>query len=365
MTLQGKGFMIWQVPNCEGGNPNAIAAAALEANLSHVLIKIADSSYAYNINKTTGVDMVYPIVQALHSKGIQAWGWHYVYGYNPEGEANIAVNRVNDLGLDGYVIDAEVEYKLPGRDVAATTFMNKLRQGIPNTPVALCSFRFPSYHRELPWTEFLDQCDYNMPQVYWQEAHNAGAQLERSVSELLALTPSRPVIPTGPVYKVGDWVPYASDITEFLSTAKSLGLSAANFFAWDYGRSILPDLWNAVSDFDWSSSTSYVSIPQQLINLYNTQNIDEIISMYTEDAVHITAAQTVQGKTALQAWYTNLFEQVLPNAEFTVTNVTESDNVRHFTWTATSSNGSVSNGNDTIGLIDGIITYHYSFFTVG
>ena len=46
MTLQGKGFMIWQVPNCEGGDPNAIAAVAMEANLSHVLIKIADSSYA-------------------------------------------------------------------------------------------------------------------------------------------------------------------------------------------------------------------------------------------------------------------------------------------------------------------------------
>ena len=364
MTLQGKGFMIWQVPNCEGGDPNAIAAAALEANLSHVLIKIADSSYAYNINKTTGVDMVYPIVQALHSKGIQAWGWHYVYGYDPVGEANIAVNRVNDLGLDGYVIDAEVEYKQSGRDVAATTFMNKLRQGIPNTPVALCSFRFPSYHRELPWTEFLDKCDYNMPQVYWQEAHNAGAQLERSVSELLALTPSRPVIPTGPVYKVGGWVPYASDITEFLSTAQNLGLSAANFFAWDYGRTILTDLWNAVANYNWSSSTPYVGITQQLINLYNAHNVDEIVSMYTEDAVHITAAQTVQGKTALQAWYTNLFEQILPNAEFTITNVTESDNVRHFTWIATSSNGSVNNGNDTIGLIDGIITYHYSFFTV-
>jgi len=39
-------------------------------------------------------------------------------------------------------------------------------------------------------------------------------------------------------------------------------------------------------------------------------------------------------------------------------------NTRHFTWTATSSKGKVTNGNDTLGILDGKIVYHYSYYTV-
>ena len=44
MTLQGKGFFTFNLPECEGGDPAAIVAAALAAGLSHVIIKIADTS---------------------------------------------------------------------------------------------------------------------------------------------------------------------------------------------------------------------------------------------------------------------------------------------------------------------------------
>jgi hypothetical protein len=188
MAIQGKGFMIWKVPNCEGGNAANIAAVAKAAGLAHVWIKIADGPYAYNIDKNTKADLVAPVVQELHARKIQVLGWHYVYGDNPIGEAQIAVKRINELSLDGYAIDAEVEYKQPGRDVAARSFMSELRKGIPpNTvPVGLCSFRYPKLHPQLPWKDFLDKCDYNMPQVYWQAAHNPGDQLRSSVNEFKA-----------------------------------------------------------------------------------------------------------------------------------------------------------------------------------
>ena len=81
MIPSGKGFFIWQIPNCENGDPDAIAALAQDAHFTHVLVKIADTKYSYNIY--SGVDMVPPLVQALRARNIQVWGWHYVYGDDP------------------------------------------------------------------------------------------------------------------------------------------------------------------------------------------------------------------------------------------------------------------------------------------
>jgi hypothetical protein len=86
--------------------------------------------------------------------------------------------------------------------------------------------------------------------------------------------------------------------------------------------------------------------------------------LYDSNGVHITAAQTVQGTDAIRNWYTTFLTQTLPNATFTLTGVSGSGNSRHFTWQANSSVGKVLNGNDTIGLINGKIGYHYKFFTV-
>ena len=93
MTLTGKGFFIWKVKGCENGSPTAITELAGQANLSHVLIKIADGSYSYNV-EPDGRDLVTPVVQSLHAAGIQSWGWHYIYGDDPIGEANKAIQRI-------------------------------------------------------------------------------------------------------------------------------------------------------------------------------------------------------------------------------------------------------------------------------
>jgi hypothetical protein len=364
MALQGKGFMIWKVPSCEAGSAAEIARVAVEAKLSHVLIKIADGPYTYNVDKSTKVDYVPAVVSALRAKGLQVWGWHYVYGYNPVGEAQIAAKRVKELGLDGYVIDAEAEYKLPGRDVAARSFMTELRKGIPNTPVALCSYRFPTYHPQLPWKDFLNKCDFNMPQVYWQSAHNPGAQLKRCVREFQAITPYRPIMPTGPVYRYAGWEATQSEMVEFLQTVVELNLSSTNFFAWDYGRTKLKTLWDTISMFPWPSDT----IPQDICEKYmlalSSGDPARIVQLYTADAVHITSAETVQGTAPIQNWYSNFLTKTLPSAAFSLTGIDGTDNNRHFTWTAVSSAGKVLNGSDTLGLVNGKIAYHYSYFTI-
>lgn len=368
MPLTGKGFFIWKIKSCENGNPTAIASTAQSAGLTHVLIKIADGPNPFNIDSSTNTDLLPPVVKALHAIGIQVWGWHYVYGYNPSGEAQIAAQRVSNLGLDGYVIDAEKEYKLPGRAAVARTFMNELRRRLPETPVALSSFRFPTYHPQIPWKAFLEQCDYNMPQVYWEQAHNPAAQLRRCLDEFSALSPNRPVIPTGSAYGVGNWAPKPMEMTEFLNAAKEYKLSAANLYSWDYSRVNLKSCWETAAAFKWEDPAPLPppvkDIQDLLFEGLNQSNLDEILKLYHPQAVHITRGQTIQGVDGIRDWYRTFLNQEIPQAAFKLHTTSGTGITRHLGWEAVSPLKKIENGQDTIGLLSGKILYHYSSFKV-
>jgi len=364
LTLQGKGFYLWQIKRCEGGSATAIANAAVQAGLSHVLIKIADGTSSYNLDATTGADLVPPVLQALKARNIQVWGWHYVYGYDPLGEANIAIQRIQQLGLDGYAIDAEDQYKLPGRDVVAGQFMTRLRAALPTFPIALSSYRYPTYHPQLPWKAFLEQCDLNMPQVYWVEAHNPGEQLTRSLREFQAITPFRPLIPTGSAYKQGTWQPTAAEMVEFLRTAQNLNMTAANFWEWGHTRLYLPALWDAIAAYSWPGTPGEPDLLQQYFAALNAHDLNQVMALYDANAVHVDPASTIQGAAAIRAWYTKFFSQTLPNAIFTLGENSTNASSRYFSWSAQSTAGSVTNGADTLGLVAGKILYHYTQFTV-
>jgi hypothetical protein len=80
--------------------------------------------------------------------------------------------------------------------------------------------------------------------------------------------------------------------------------------------------------------------------------------------VHITAARTSQGIFGLETWYRELFISLLPGATFSLTGTSGDDFGRIFSWQASFPQGVVRNGNDTFGLVDGKIAYHYSYFSV-
>lgn len=248
--LTGKGMYIWQIKNCERGDPELIAARAKGAGLSHCLIKVADG--IHHVNLIGANDLVWPLVVALHRQGIQAWGWHYVYGNDPVNEAKVAIDSIAWLGLDGFVVDAEVEYKAPGKTVAAEKYMAPIRARFPHLPLALSSYRFPTLHRDFPFVNFLKYCDLNMPQVYWLFASNAGSQLSRSVAEFNALTVKRPIIPTGAAWRQGGWAATPAHIADFLSTAERLGLQAANFWEWWRSRTDIPQVWDAIASYPFA-----------------------------------------------------------------------------------------------------------------
>jgi len=369
--LSGKGWFIWQVSRCEHGSPSAIADKAVAAGLSHVLIKVADRTYSYGLN-WHGQDQVAPVAAALHSKGIQVWGWHYVYGQQPVDEAKAAVQRAHQLGLDGYVIDAEGEYSAPGMAAAAHTFMVSLKVGLPaEMPVALSSYRYPSVHRDLPWAAFLEHCDFSMPQVYWQGSHNSAVQLTRSVSELsdpkLVGTP-RPVVPTGSAYGAGDWIATPDDLQKFLAAAQQLKLSAANFYSWD--AAVVHDnheLWDTVASYDWKNGATDLAndaLVRRLFAALNAADLAELGRVYAELAAHVTAERTLFGVGTIVAWYQKLLTTQLAGAVFTITSMTGTGNSRFVKWTAISPQAQVSDGDDTFGIIGGHILYHAAHFTI-
>lgn len=372
MELKGKGIFIWKIQHCEGGDVAAIADLAEEAGLSHVLIKIADGAYSYNYDYRTKVDFVPPLVSELRRKGIAAWGWHYVRGDAPGAEARKAVDRVKALQLDGYVIDAEDEYK--ARYSQATTFMNAVRKDLPNTPIALASYRFPSLHPTLPWRNFLEKCDLNMPQMYWQGAKNPKVQLQRCLEEFDSMANKRPVVPIGAAYKEHGWTPSAGEVKDFLDEAQRLKLTAANFWEWAQARSV--GLWDTIAGYTWGKKPptappapqpapqpASVDIVDRYIAALNSRKPDQVIALFKPDAIHVDPAQTLQGTGEIIGWYAEFFMLTMPKASFKVTALSSGKGVRRFSWIATLPNGKVITGSDVFGLFSGRIGFHSTTFS--
>jgi len=368
MTLKGKGYFMWQVPKCDGGDPARIAARCRSAGLSHVMFKIADgANWAYNYDPTRRIEYIPPVAAALHGVGIKVWGWHYVRGDDPVGEARLAIQRMRTLNLDGYIVDAEREYKEPGKKVAAQRFMQELRAGLPNTPVGLSTYRYPQVHYSLPYSQFLERCDFAMPQVYFEFAHDVEQQLERSVAQYQALQPARPIVVTGPTYNHNAWRPSAEEVLRFLQRARQMGLAAVNFWAYDFAtRSTMIDLWDAVAGYDWPVEGQVADMPERLVGRLNEKDPKLVAGLYLENAAHVTGERTVIGREAVRQWYEDLLKKTLPNGTFQITGKSGSGSTRQFTWTAHSDRGSVVDGSDTLGLgPDGNrILYHYTSFSL-
>lgn len=267
MIPTGKGIFIWQISKCGEADPQRIADLATAAGFDWVCLKAADGTYNYNqgLPTWTGPDLLGRTIERLRLAGIRVAGWQYVYGASYLGvsaarsEAKRAIENINRFEFDAWLIDAERQYKRQGASAWAADYMAALRTACPSVSLGLCSYRFPSVHPEIPWAAFLEKCDFHAPQVYWINAHNPAAQLQKSVAQLKALKPL-PVVPVGaayydPGYK---WQPLVSELDEFDQAAHDLGLPGLSWWEWGEngrGAEYLPDLWTALSAHTWRTST--------------------------------------------------------------------------------------------------------------
>ena len=265
MKPMGKGIFIWKGSNVLKGDLQATIQACLRMGLSWVALKIGDDTdaqWASYPGKMAGV------VRMFQAAGLKVWGWHYIYGgvyvsksdqFYVEGplpadEADFARQQVQALNLDGYIIDAEKEWKGMNQKLRAKTFMDRLR-GI-GVPVALCSYRFPSLHPQFPWAEFLAGCDLHMPQVYWGPGR-AVSDLEKSLFELLQLR-SLPIVPVGRAY-IGDGHadPKPEELTALMKRAFDRGMPGFSFWALDflYMHAGGAARMAAIEAYQWGEST--------------------------------------------------------------------------------------------------------------
>ena len=277
--IDGKGIMIWKGVNY--GTLTECVQACVDMGLRWVALKIGDAA---STTYRSFPDMA-QAVAAFRAAGIKVWLWHYIYGgiwidkagvvhvegASPAQEAVFAKQQVSALGGDGYIIDAEREYKVYNQTYRAASFVS----GIANigVPVALCSYRFPSLHATFPWATFLTKSDIHMPQVY----HGPGRgiiDLERSYSELMAKR-VLPFVPVGRAY-IGDGYPEpgpsADEMTQFMTHAENKGCPGISWWAMDFLKLHMggPARQAAISAYQWADDAPP---PQATLTVPEGKNI--------------------------------------------------------------------------------------------
>jgi hypothetical protein len=255
--------------------PEATADALSAMGCRWVAIKIGDGAAA---TWATYPGAQQAAIRAFVERGIQVWGWHYVYGGvaavrnedgtwryiasgpSPEQEAdfvNDIMGKLASAGMSGYIIDAEQEYKGGGQAARATRFMDRLNVSVP---VALSTYRYPTAHREFPWREFYasGKIHYHMPQVYQDDgAGQAVAQLRRCIREYSEYTgiPQLPFVPAGRAYIEGPFKEVrASEITAFINECKQREFSGCFFWSLDQYRNragIKPEVDAGIAASPW------------------------------------------------------------------------------------------------------------------
>ena len=232
-VFAGNGMWIWYVSKSEGGNLDAIAARAKAAGMSTVFVKSADGASAWS-------QFSPQLVNELHARGLRVCAWQFVYGTDPQGEANAAAASIAD-GADCFVIDAETAYE--GRYAAAQRYLAALRGAIGlGYPLGLTSFPYVDYHPRLPYSVFLGPggAQANLPQVYWKE-------IGGSVDAVSAKTVANnriygvPMAPLGQSYDA----PRAADLRRFRALWAGYGAGGVSWWSW---QSSSAATWSVLSE---------------------------------------------------------------------------------------------------------------------
>jgi len=244
----GKGSFLWMSSRL--GDPNAAIDKMLAAGVQRIDIKISDGHLPFELNRETGFDYTAMMIPLLRKAGIHVTGWSYIYGYSPEyvrSEARMAIQRLKELQISDFIINAEVQFKRPNHDKYADYFCRDLRNALPDLCVGLSSYRFPTLHRDFPWSAWWPYVDFHSPQVYWINADNPIGQLDRSMRELKALN-DIPFFPAG--YGYGETS--APEMNLFDIEVKKRGLKGITWWEWYYIQDN-PEFYEAFKSHDWDT----------------------------------------------------------------------------------------------------------------
>jgi hypothetical protein len=296
--IGGKGIFIWQLWTANGGgkNLNTIVGKLKSEGISWIVIKMGDGDSFYNQSgkslftwAATNYGSMDSVVGIFHSNGIKILAYQYVYGVphhwsNSWSETDVANWILDVKGIDGLVIDAEIEYDvLTNRVEAARSYCDSIRVHHPDGFVALTAWSRISSHATFPWTSFLDRVAVNMPQAYW------GARPTTPQNELNLMSSqfasyygiwasegdsaaAKPIMPVGDAY---DAAVAQGDVTYF-SNICQLTYGYPGICMWEYSQvkySYIWDeyaaAWQVTSVSNATSSPSRYNLSQNYPNPFN------------------------------------------------------------------------------------------------
>jgi len=123
---------------------------------------------ANGLTKWVGLE---PHFKAAGEAGLEKWAWVYCWGHVGEGVG--FGQHAKALGVTLLVLDVEREWESKAglwqssREATARRLINEIRSGGGYTgDLALCSWWHAKGNTKVPYRVFLDECKFNMPQMY-------------------------------------------------------------------------------------------------------------------------------------------------------------------------------------------------------
>ncbi len=158
-----KGLWIWYF-DYAGMTASEIATKAKEIGVGYVLIKSAQNGKAFSD------DFNEASVREFTSRGIRVFGWPYITPAGSTAAIETAIASAKIPGVDGLVLDVEIEWEKGDNTAAAKALCEGIRAGAPDTFLGYTSFGWIGYHPGVPFKTFDQYCgDGAFPQVYFSD----------------------------------------------------------------------------------------------------------------------------------------------------------------------------------------------------
>lgn len=160
MIFDGTFIWIWNVRNCDGGNPDVIAQRCRQHGVTGVLVKSDDGGAWFDQGQPWPA-----IAAALRANGlvVAAWGYHYLDDW--AAEADRAIETIQSGVCDAYVSDLEAESEGKARQCEA--FFRRIRAAVGDRfPIGYAPLPVIDYHQSLPYLQANAYADVVIPQFY-------------------------------------------------------------------------------------------------------------------------------------------------------------------------------------------------------
>lgn len=349
----GKGDWIWQMSTTMThlGVTTVQQVVDYEKNLGMqwITVKCGDGGSIYSQFSSD-------LITRAHAAGLKIFGWAYAYGNNTgaygnsstqaaniNGEINVAKSALN-LGADGFIIDAEIEYETNvTRRADATTYATSIRAAYPTRFLAHAPFPYIQSHSGFPYLEFGTNCDAVMPQDYWGAIGispttmvvNMNSQWRSWQNSLTGFNTNaiKPIVPLGQSYAPVT----GGEITAFLNclqtnTPKATAAGYAGVSFWDAQE--------RTTDMDSAVAAAVIGSSSNLAPYLISQ---PVLNPVCDPGASVSFPATAGGAAPLvYAWkFNGISMPGATNSQLSLTNV-QPVNAGFYTVTVTNTNGSVT-----------------------